>query len=253
MSRFVRSASIAALGMSVVLGVPVAQATVITFQASGSDSDGALAGSATFTTHTGFIDITLSNLLTTSTFHNQGQALSDLVFTLSNAPGTHTGDAASGQLGNIASSGAVTYTSGSPARFLGEGPLPPDGQGSFSISGNTITMEAIGGGQPSQMIVPFVADGGGFASVVNGITNFNPYTIGLASFKLDLSGVTENTTVLAASFSFGTGPDISLADTVCTTCGGGGTQLVPEPTSLLVLGSSLLILGLITSRRRRQR
>jgi hypothetical protein len=249
MSRFIRLAAIAAVGMSLVLGGPVAQATVITFQASGSDSDGALAGSATFTTHTGFIDITLSNLLTASTFHNQGQALSDLVFTLSNAPGAHTGDTASGQLGNIASSGAVTYTSGSPVRFLSEG---PDGQGSFSISGNTITMEAIGGGQPSQMIVPFVVDGGSFASVVNGITNFNSYTIGPASFELDLSGVTENTTVLAASFSFGTGPDIFLQGSVCTSCRGGGTQLeIPEPASLLVLGSGLLMLGLITYRRRR--
>ena len=84
----------------------------------------------------------------------------------------------------------MTFTTGSPVRFLGMGPPPPGGSGTFSITGDTILMEAIGGGKPSQMIVPAIADGGTYAS----------------------------TTVTAATFSFGTGPDTFV----------DGTPAVPE-------------------------
>jgi hypothetical protein len=172
--------------------------------ASGTGSDGALAASADFTTGSGFIDVTLTNLLGASVIRSAGQALSDISFTLSNAPWTLTGThILSGQLGNVSSTGVVTYVSGSPVRFLGEGPPPPGGTGFFSIVGNTITMEAIGGGQPSEMITPFVANGGTLSNVNNGFQNFNPYTIGPATFELDLSGITTGTTVTAVTFSFG--------------------------------------------------
>src|SRR6266566_3761992 len=73
---------------------------------------------------------------------------------ISNVPGTLETTSASGQLANIGAGGSVTNASGSPLRWLGQGPPPPGGQGFFSIVGNTITMEAIGGGQPSQLILP---------------------------------------------------------------------------------------------------
>jgi LPXTG-motif cell wall-anchored protein len=67
-------------------------------------------------------------------------------------------------------------------------------------------MEAIGGGQPSQMILP---SGGSFTGANASITGgqFNPFVVGPASFTLDFSGVTAATTVTAATFSFGTGPE----------------------------------------------
>jgi hypothetical protein len=114
-----------------------------------------------------------------------------------------------------------------PTRWLGAG-----GQGGFSVVGNTVTLEAIGGGQPSQMIVPFQTNGGVYSNVNNGFDNFEPYTIGPATFGLNLSGVTANTTITSAIFSFGTGPDTFLP----------GTS-VPEPASSRDLRHSSRRLG----------
>ena len=151
-------------------------------------------------------DVPGGNLQTTSLLISAGQALSDLSFTLSNAPGTQGTLTASGQLANIGAGGTVTDVSGTPVRWIGQGPPPHGGSGTFTVSGNTILMEAIGGGQPSQMILP---SGGSFTNANASITGgqFNPFVVGPASFTLSFSGVTAATTVTAATFSFGTGPE----------------------------------------------
>ena len=151
-----------------------AHATVVSFSASGSGSDGPLAATAQFTTGAGFIDITLTNALAASVIISAGQALSDISFTLSNAPGALGTATATGQQGNVSGTGLVTFTTGSPVRFLGMGRHLQGVRGHFSITGDTILMEAIGGGQPSQMIAPAIADGGTYASVNNGFRQFRP-------------------------------------------------------------------------------
>ena len=178
----------------------------ITFNASGTGGDGALAASAAFTTSAGVLSVTISNLLSPDVIRSAGQTVSDLVFTLSNAPGTLLGTDASGQLANISGTGSVTNVPGDPLRWLGQGPPPPGGTGFFSIEGNTITLEAIGGGQPSQLLLP---SGTSFPNANASITGgqFNPFVVGPETFTLNLSGVTASTTITSATFSFGTGPD----------------------------------------------
>jgi hypothetical protein len=183
-----------------------AAAVSITFTGTGTGSDGALSASAAFTTSAGLLSVTISNLDSAATIVSAGQAVSDLSFTLSNAPGTLGATSASGQLANIGAVGSVTDVSGSPLRWLGQGPPPPGGQGTFSIVGNTITLEAIGGGQPSELLLPSATSfPNANASITGG--QFNPFVVGPETFTLALSGVTAATTITGATFSFGTGPD----------------------------------------------
>nr|ACI04474.1 hypothetical protein [uncultured bacterium RM57] len=230
-----RSFALLIAPLALTLGSNSVSASTITFVTpSGSmatGGDGPVSASAAFTTSAGQVMITLTNTLALSSFRDVGETISDLSFTLSNAPGTVTAATASGQQGNISSTGLVTYTTGSPDRFIGVG---------SGISGNTITLEAIGGGKPTELIAPFLANGSIYPDTNPGIDAHNPYTIGPATFTISLTGVTSSTTINAATFSFGTGPDTFVPGTPVTT---PPPPTVPEPSSLLLALTGLAALG----------
>jgi len=212
---------------------------------SGSGSDGPLSASANFTITSGQIQVTITNLLSPTTIRSQGQAVSDLIFTVSNAPGTNTSNSALGSLVDVGTGGSITSVSGSPGRWVGlEKDKHGHALGGFGISGETVTLETIGGGKPSEMILPGTTVGVGYPNAnPGGFTkgNFDPYVNGPATFTLNFSsGVTSTTTVTAVSFSFGTGPDTNLT----------GTHVVPEPSTMAIAGLGALgFLGYSLRRR----
>jgi hypothetical protein len=103
-------------------------------------------------------------------------------------------------------------------------------------------MEALGGGQPSQLLLP---SGTSFTNANSSITGgqFNPFVVGPETFTLHLSGVTAATTISSATFSFGTGPEAFIPG-------------VPVPGPIVGAGLPGLILasgGLLGWWRRRQK
>jgi hypothetical protein len=225
------------IGAAMIFALAARPASADLWTASANSSDGPLDASANFTISNGQIQVEITNLLNPTVIKSAGQAVSDLVFTISNAPGTNSSKSASGQLAEIGSRGSVTDVSGSPGRWIGlETGNKGKVLGGFGISGKTITLETIGGGQPSEMILP--ANGGGKYSAANAsITDgkFSPFVDGKATFTLNLSGVTHATTISAVTFSFGTQPDHFLA--------GKDNPIILQPASVPE-GSSLAFAGL---------
>lgn len=201
----------------------IAHADSITYSTpSGSTTSGPVDASANFTTSAGTLTITLTNLQANIT--DVAQALSDLDFTLSNQATTGTISSSSGQEITVASGG--TYTLGSTVST---------GWGLNNNVSGGLQLDALGYVGPAHLIIG-PPDGSNLYSNANGSIAgnkpHNPFLNQSATFVLLIPGVTVDTTVTSATFSFGTTAGIDVV--------GVPTSTTPEPSSLLLFGSGCL-------------
>ena len=157
-------------------------------------SGGPVDATATFTTGDGSLDITLTNLLANPS--NVAQLLSDLSFTMSNGATSGTIASSSGQEITVNNDG--TFTTGSTVDT------------GWSLNGTAIglQLDVLGTSTAPSHLIIGPPDGSNVYSNANasiaGNGPHNPFLNGTATFLLDIAGVTSDTTVDSATFSFGT-------------------------------------------------
>ncbi|HWI12645.1 MAG TPA: PEP-CTERM sorting domain-containing protein [Burkholderiales bacterium] len=229
---FARKATVAAVSGAIALLVGSgAYAAVQTF----STPTGATVlgnpvnASASFTTSTGVLQITLTDLLSNPT--TVSQLVSDLDFTLS-VGGTSTLTSSSGQEITISNTGSATLGSTVSTGWV---------LGSYNGGLTLCVICPVGSNVSSQTAPAHLIIGPGPYTNANGSIAgndpHNPFLNGSATFSIANSSITSGTTVSNVVFSFGTTPGLNV-------------PAVPEPGSLALLGSGLLALGGIGRRKR---
>lgn len=192
-----------------------------------------LSVAATFTTLANEVQISVTNNQANPT--SVIQNLSDLVFTLSTGQNS----------GSILSSSAAERTVNSGGTFT-TGPTVSTGW-ALSTNGSGLELNVLGTvvGPAHTLIGP--PDGTNLYSNANGSIAgngpHNPFLFGPMLFDLSIPGVTSASDISSVVFSFGTtdGNDVP----------GTPGAPVPEPATLLLVGSSMVGLGLARWRRSR--
>jgi hypothetical protein len=185
---------------------------------------------ADFTTSDGQLEITLTNLLADPI--NVIQALSDLSFTLDDETlGSGTLGASAAQEITIAGDG--TFTTGGT---VATGWVLSGTGGSYLLD----VLAGPGHAGPAHLIIGPPNAGSGNYDAANasiaGNGPHNPFLNQVATFTIDLTGITAETVVTSATFSFGTTAGVTVP-------GGPPLPGIPEPGTLLLLAAGLFALA----------
>jgi len=173
------------------LALSASAATITYSTATGATTGGgAVSATATFTTGDGTLDITLQNLLANP--GNIAQVISDLEFTLSGGQTTGTLTSSSGTTIFVNSDHSTT-----------PGTTGPTGWGLNQNVAGGLQLDALGFVGPAGLLIgpgPYTDANASIAG--NG--PHNPFIDQTATFSLSIAGVTADSTVTSATFSFGT-------------------------------------------------
>jgi MYXO-CTERM domain-containing protein len=189
---------------------------------------------ATFTTSANTLSIVLTNLQANPT--DVAQLLSDLSFTVGNG-GTLTG-------ATLASSSAQEITVAADGSFTLGSAVATGWVPTLSGTSGSLDDLAAGGAGPTHLIIGPPGPGGTDSNANGSIAGnkaHNPFLNNFATFSISGSGITADTTITSATFSFGTTSGIDVT----------GVSAGPEPSSAVLAGIGVGILSLIALRRRR--
>lgn len=181
---------------------------------------------ATFATGAGTVTITIGDLLPNPT--DVAQLISDLSFTLSSGQTSGTLGSMSGTEINVNNGGT---TSGQTSVTSSH----------WTISGLHLT--TLVGGQPSDLIIgpPGTSGYSNANGSIAGNGPHNPFLTGTATFVVDVTGVTGDSKVDSATFSFGTTAGVDVPGTP-----GSPPQSIPDGgTTAVLLGAALSTFGLM--------
>ncbi len=189
----------------------------------------------TFTVSQGKLVITLTNL--TPNTVSSSQLLTDIAFKLSGNVGNINSFSSSSQDVTIKSTGM--YTLGKSGVSTGWG---------FFGAGNGLVLCVVcpEGMKPGGSYGgPGIIGGGPYAGANGSIDKSkSPFLYETATFTIFDKNINAGTTVTAATFSFGTGFDVDLVNGVPS-----GIPTTPEPQSMLLFGTGLILVGGILRRR----
>jgi PEP-CTERM motif-containing protein len=215
-----------------------ASANVITFSTptGATTVGGPVSATATITTGLGTVSISLTDLQANPT--DVAQLISDFDFTLSGGQTTGALASSSGQQINVAGNG--TFTLGST------------GSTGWGLNNNVmggLQLDALGFIGPAGLIIGPPGPGSVYTSANGSIAGnmpHNPFINQTATFLITVAGVTADTLITSATFSFGTVAGINVPGVPGIP---GGK--IPEPASIALLGIGLLAFG--ASRRNKRK
>jgi hypothetical protein len=187
-----------------------------------------VSASATFTTGANSLTITLSNLLANQ--KDAGQLVSDLFFTLDAANASITAGQHVGTANEIFVGANGTTTAGDSNASIAW---------LFSLTAGTFHLDGLSGGgmsggnTPADLIIGPPGPGGVYTNAngsISGNKPHNPFADQTATFNLTINGISADTVVTGATFSFGTTPGDNVP---------GGGSMPDSGSTLMLLGAAL--------------